>query len=78
LFFSVADLSTKMAETGDKLNVRCIAEHQTFPDPAFPQVLLHLRSDIDKCPAGGHFEKQLFAVAFHGMSSRVIYNCFLV
>jgi hypothetical protein len=66
LFFSVADLSTKRAKKGDKLNVRCIAEHQTLLDAAFPQAFFHLRGDVDEGPAGGHFEKQLFAVAFHG------------
>ena len=77
-FFSIYNLSTKRAKSGDKLNVLCIAEDQAFLNATLPQAVLYLRGDVDKSSASWDFEKQFFAVGFYGMSSRGIENCFLV
>ena len=51
---------------GGKLNMLGIHEHEAFCDTALVDALLHVAGDVDKRPAGGHFEPKFFAVALHG------------
>ena len=43
-----------------------VDEHKALFKPAIVVASLHLTGDVDEFAAGGDFEPEFFAVAFHG------------